>query len=82
MISFIQSLQVIWTMLISSHAIGHKFLEDVHGDFMQFLSQINRFLCNCPDETLKASGHPTVSRSFSIEDVRKSEQHCLNAKLS
>jgi hypothetical protein len=43
-IGFIQSLQVIWTVFISSHVIGHKFLEDVHEDSMQFSSQINRFL--------------------------------------
>jgi hypothetical protein len=35
-IGFIQSLQVIWTVPISSHVIGHKFLEDVHEDSMQF----------------------------------------------
>jgi hypothetical protein len=33
-IGFIQSLQVIWIVLISSHVISHKFLEDVHEDSM------------------------------------------------
>jgi len=34
-IGFIQSLQVIWIVFVSSHVIGHKFLEDVHEDFIQ-----------------------------------------------
>jgi len=67
-------------VFVSSHVIGHKFLEDVHEDSMQFPSQINRFLCNHPDGPLKASGHPSVSRSFSIEDVRTSEQHRSDAR--
>jgi hypothetical protein len=74
-IGFIQSLQVTWTLFVSSHVTGHKFLEDVHEDSMQFPSQINRFLCSRPDEPLKASRRPVVSRSFSVEDVWTSEQH-------
>jgi hypothetical protein len=37
---------------------------------MQFSSQNNRFVCNRPDEPLKASapGRPAVSRSFSVEE--------------
>jgi len=35
----------------------------------------SRFLCNSPDEPLKVSGLPSVSRSFSIEDIRTSGQH-------
>jgi hypothetical protein len=81
-IGFIQSLQVIWIAFVSSHVIGHKFLEDVHEDSMQFPSQINRFLCNCPDGPLKASKRPAVSRSFSIEDVRMSEEHHPDARSS
>jgi len=42
---------------------------------MQILRYLNRFLCNHPDGPLKASGRPTVSRSFSVEDVRTSAQH-------
>jgi hypothetical protein len=53
----------------------HKFLEDVHEDSLQIPRQKNRFLCNRPDEPLKASGRPSVSRSFNVEDVRTSEQH-------
>jgi len=79
-IGFIQSLQVIWTMLVSSHVTGHKFLEDVYEDSMQFSSQINRFLCNRPNGPLMASGRPVVSKSFSFEDVRTSEQHHLDAR--
>jgi hypothetical protein len=45
-------------------------------------SQLNRFLCNRLDGPLKASGLPAVSRSFSIEDVRTSEQHRPNARSS
>jgi hypothetical protein len=39
----------------------HKLLEDVHEDFLQNPSQINRFLCNRLDEPLKASRRPAVS---------------------
>jgi hypothetical protein len=46
---------------------GHKLLEDVHEDSMQFPSQNNRFLCNHPDGTLKASGRPSMSRSSNWE---------------
>jgi hypothetical protein len=49
---------------------------------MQFSSQNNRFLCNRPDEPLKASGRPTVFRSFNVEDVRTLEQHRSDAKSS
>jgi hypothetical protein len=45
-------------------------------------SQNSRFLCNRPEGPLKASGRPTVSRSFSIEDVRTSGQHCPDARSS
>jgi hypothetical protein len=33
-----------------------------------FSRQNNRFLCNRPDRSLKASGRPAVSRSFSVEE--------------
>jgi hypothetical protein len=39
----------------------HKLLEDVHEDFLQNPSQINRFLCNRPDEPLKAFERLVVS---------------------
>jgi hypothetical protein len=78
----IQSLQVIWTVFVSSHVIDHKFLKDVHEDSMQFLSQINWFLCNSPDWPLKPSGRPAMSRSFSVIDVRTLEQHHLDARSS
>jgi hypothetical protein len=81
-IGFIQSLQVLWIVFISSHVTDHKFLEDVHKDSMQFSSQINRFLCNRPNGPLKAFGRPTMSRSFSVEDVRTSKQHRLDARSS
>jgi hypothetical protein len=38
-----------WIVFVSSHVTGHKFLEDVHEDSIQFLSQINRFLYNRPN---------------------------------
>jgi hypothetical protein len=60
----------------------HKFLEDVHEDFMQFLSQNSRFMCNRPDSPLKASRCPTVYKSFSVEDVRTSGQHRPDARSS
>jgi hypothetical protein len=80
-IGFIQSLQVIWTLFVSSHVTGHEFL-DVHKDSMQFSSQINWFLCNSSDGPLKASRRPTMSRSFSVEEVRMSEQHHPDARSS
>jgi hypothetical protein len=82
LIDFIQSLQVIWTVFVSSHVTGHKVLEDVHEDSMHFPSQINQFLCNCLDRPLKASGHPAVSKSFNFEDVRMSDQHHSDARSS
>jgi hypothetical protein len=54
---------------------GHKFLEDVHEDSMQFPSQNSQFLCNRSDGQLKASGCPTVSRSFSVAVVQTTELH-------
>jgi hypothetical protein len=60
----------------------HKFLEDVHEDSMQFPSQNSQFLCNRLDEPLKASGSLAVSKSFSVEDVRTSELHRLDARSS
>jgi len=69
MVGSFQSFHVIWTVFISSHVTGHKFLEDVHEDSMQFPCQNNRFLCNCLDRPLKASGRPSVSRSFSFVAV-------------
>jgi hypothetical protein len=69
-------------VFISSHVTDHKFLEDVHEDSMQFSSQNSRFLCNHSDWFLKASGRPSVSRSFSVEDVRTSEQHHPDARSS
>jgi hypothetical protein len=52
---------IIRTMFISKHVTDHKLLEDVNEDFLQNPSQINRFLCNCLDEHLKAFGHLAVS---------------------
>jgi hypothetical protein len=49
---------------------------------MQFPSQNNQILCNRSDWHLKASGRPTVSRSFSVEDVRTSEQQPSDARSS
>jgi hypothetical protein len=49
---------------------------------MQFPTQNSRFLYNLPDGPLKASGHPTVNRSFGVEDVRTTEQHRPNARSS
>jgi hypothetical protein len=49
---------------------------------MQFPSQNSRFLCNRPNRPLKVSGRPAVSRSFSVEDVRTSEQHRPDARSS
>jgi hypothetical protein len=45
-------------------------------------SQINQFLCKRSDVPLKASRRPSVARSFSVEDVRTSEQHCPDARSS
>jgi hypothetical protein len=69
-------------VFISKHVTDHKFLEDVHEDSLQIPRQKNRFLCNCLDESLKESRCPVVSRSFSVEDVRTLEQHCLDARSS
>jgi len=62
--------------------VGHKFLEDVHEDSMQFPSKNNRVLCNCPDGPLKVSRRPAVSRSFSVVAVRTIELHRPNTKSS
>jgi len=53
------------TVFISKHVTDHKFLEDVHEDSLQIPRQKNRFLCNRPDEPLKASGRPAVSSRLS-----------------
>jgi hypothetical protein len=68
-------------MFFSSHLTGHKVLEDVHEDSMHS-SLINQFLCNRLDRPLKVSECPSVSRSFSVEDVRMSEQHYSDARSS
>jgi hypothetical protein len=60
----------------------HKFLEDVHEDSLRIPRQKSHFLCNRSNEPLKASGYPTVPRSFSIEDVRTSGKHHPNARSS
>jgi hypothetical protein len=69
-------------VFISKHVTNHKFLDDVHEDSLQILRQKNRFLCNRPDEPLKASRYPVVSRSFSVEDIWTSDQHRSNARSS
>jgi len=74
-IGYIQSLHVIWIVSHFMPCVGHKVLEDVHEDFMQFSKQNSWFLCNRPDGPLKASGHSLVSRSFSVEFVWTIEQH-------
>jgi hypothetical protein len=61
---------------------GHKFLKDVHEDFMLFLSQNSQFLSNRLEEPLKASGRPSVSRSFNVEDVQTLEQHHQDGRSS
>jgi hypothetical protein len=69
---------------VSFHAMCMvtSFKEDVHEDSIQFPSQNSQFLCNHPDGPLKATGRPAVSRSFSVEDVRTSKQHRLEARSS
>jgi hypothetical protein len=62
-------------VFISKHVTDHKFLEDVYEESLQIRRQKNWFLCNRPNEPLKASGRPAVSRSSNVEDVRTSEQH-------
>jgi hypothetical protein len=47
----------------------HKFLEDVYEDSLQIPRQKNQFLCNRPDEPLKATGHPVVSRSSDVRTL-------------
>jgi hypothetical protein len=49
---------------------------------MQFPSQNSWFLCNRPDGPLKVAESPAMSRSFSVEDVRTSEQHCPDSTSS
>jgi hypothetical protein len=62
--------------------VGHKVLEDVHEDSMQFPNHNSRFLCNRQDGPLKALEHPSVSRSFSIAAVRTTEQHSPDTRSS
>jgi hypothetical protein len=69
-------------VFISSQVSCHKFLEDVHEDFMQNSKSASRFLCNRPDMPLKAFEHPVVSRSFSVKDVRTLGKHCPDARSS
>jgi hypothetical protein len=49
------------TMFISKYVTDYKFLQDVHKDSLHIPRQKNRFLCNRPDEPLKASKRPAVS---------------------
>jgi hypothetical protein len=70
-INFIQSLQVKWTVFVSSHVAGHKFLRRCPWRFHAIL--------NGP---LKASERPSVSRSFSVEDVWTSEQYRPDSRSS
>jgi hypothetical protein len=58
--SYLESL-CIQTVFNSKHVTDHKLLEDVHEDSLQIPNQINWFLCNRPDEPLKASKRPAVS---------------------
>jgi len=55
----------------SKHVTDHNLLEDVHEEFLQIPSQINLFLCNRPDEALKASRRQSntvrTARSISIQ---------------
>jgi hypothetical protein len=62
--------------------VGHKFLEDVHEDSIQFPSQNIRFLCNRPSGPLKESGCPVVSRSFSVATIWKTKLHRPDARSS
>jgi len=48
----------------SKKVTDHKLLKDVHEESLQIPNQINRFLCNHPDEPLKAPGRPAVSSSL------------------
>jgi hypothetical protein len=82
MISSYSESSSIRTVFISKHVTDHKILENVHKDSLQIPSQINRFLYNRPNEPLKASGRPAVSRSFKVQDVRTSEQHRLDDRSS
>jgi hypothetical protein len=77
-----QSLHVIWAVTHFMPCAGHKVLEDVHEDFMQFPNQNSQFLCNCPKGPLKAFGRSSVSRSFSVVAVRTTEQHHSDARSS
>jgi hypothetical protein len=54
-------------MFKSKYVTDHKLLEDVHKEFLQNPSQINRFLLNRPDNPLKASGRPSVSSNFTLK---------------
>jgi hypothetical protein len=54
----------IQTVLKSKHVTDHKLLEDVHEEFLQIPSQINLFLCNCPDDPLKVFRLPAVTSSL------------------
>jgi hypothetical protein len=82
MIGSYSEFSCIWIVFISKHVTDHKFSEDVHEDSLQISRQKNRLLCNRPDEPLKASGRPAVSRSFRVEDVRTSEQHHPDTRSS
>jgi hypothetical protein len=77
-----QSLHVIWTVSHFMPCVGHKFLEDVREDSVQFSSQNSGFLCNHPDGPLKASGCPAFSRSFSVATVWTTELHLPDARSS
>jgi hypothetical protein len=70
-----QSLHVIWTVSHFMPCVGHKGLEDVHEYSMKFSNQNSQFLYSLSNEPLKASGRPSVSRSFRVVAVWTTEQH-------
>jgi hypothetical protein len=81
-IGSIQSLHVIWTVSHFMPCVGHKVLEDVHEDSIQFPNQNSRFQCNRLDEPLKAFGCPSMSRGFSVAAIWMTEQHHRDARSS
>jgi hypothetical protein len=66
-------------MFKSKLVTDQKLLEDVYEEFLQIPSQTNWFLCNRPDEPLKASGGLQCLID-NYEDVRTSEQHRPDAR--
>lgn len=68
-IGLIQNLQVLWIVFISSHVPCHKFLEDVHEDFMQILSKLAN---SCATIRTGLWRHPDAPQCLEVSTLKTS----------